>query len=778
MLLTGVAALLADMLTASGQDLFFRRTQLSDAVQFDLAPTSARIHLDRIDALIADEQWDEVVETLRRVSAEHGDKLIALPTSSDGRDSLAQLGGSERYVPLADVCQLRLAMLARQGPAALRLYRSQVDPLARRWLEKATAERDEALLRRIVDEMFTSSVGDESLYALGDIALERGEPALARAYLERISPELRAGTFPIASDEEGKPIYASGRPLWIEHRQQPKLDLESLTRDAQPSAAFLAYPDTDLNLADVRARLALASIMEGSHERAEFELEILKKLQPSAKGKLAGKSVDYHAALSALLKASRDWPSPDLRRDWPTFAGNDRRNARAPAEIDIAGTPVWSFALGDRFTMDPSLQLASGIGTRVAEDADGLLCVHPIVAGDVILLTDVIAAPQERDFPHWITRVRAYDMKTGQPAWLKGRTDDADDAGVVQQSRPFVVGYTDRRRWGVPRLTMSSHGRYAFARIGSPATMRPRDDLPVEGHDQIIALDLQQQGKLLWKPLEPDEHFAFEGSPVSDGTSLFVAMRHTQAQPQAFVAAYDLKTGQPRWRTWICAAESPALGHSEEVTHNLLTLHDGVIYFNTNLGAVAAVNADNGKILWATRYRRADFDSGVSGEAATNFQRDLNPCVYWRGLLFAASSDCKDLLCIEAASGQLLWSTPAGDIVHLLGVSDDGKLLASGRRLWWIDAETGITTARYPESKQAEPEGFGRGVLAGDVVYWPTKDAIYVFDQSTARMIRQPIDLSRRGLTGGNLLVADGHLLVTTADKVVAFTEQNGEIEE
>jgi len=54
-------------------------------------------------------------------------------------------------------------------------------------------------------------------------------------------------------------------------------------------------------------------------------------------------------------------------------------------------------------------------------------------------------------------------------------------------------------------------------------------------------------------------------------------------------------------------------------------------------------------------------------------------------------------------------------------------------------------------------------------VYWPTRDEIYVFDARTMRMKRQPVNLAAIGMTGGNLLVADGVLLVAAADKLAAF---------
>jgi hypothetical protein len=109
-------------------------------------------------------------------------------------------------------------------------------------------------------------------------------------------------------------------------------------------------------------------------------------------------------------------------------------------------------------------------------------------------------------------------------------------------------------------------------------------------------------------------------------------------------------------------------------------------------------------------------------------------------------------------------------VLHLLGVAA-GNLIASGRRLYWLDARTGRQQAVFPGQDERSLRGFGRGVLAGDVVYWPTREQILVMDQAGLRPRRQPIDLRALGLTGGNLVVADGVLLVAGEDRLAAFDE-------
>lgn len=758
----------------SAQPFFFRRTQLSDSVQLNLADSATRSHLERVDAFVADQQWDEAVETLRRVMETNGNKLLAVSQSADARDD-PDRDGCQRYLPVRQWCHLRLAMFAREAPDALRLYRDRVDPLARRWYEQGLRDRDEPLLKRVVDEMFCSSYGDDALFALGEIALERGQYARARDFWQRISPALRSARLQRRTDDEGKPIYTSGRPLWLEHRQFPQTEVKTLVGDGRTSWSGLAFPDTDLPLADVRARLALTSIMEGWQSRAAFELRLLAALHPDAKGKLNGKVVPYADALSALLAASQSWPAPQQSSGWPTFAGHVGRNKVAASRVDVTGRPVWSLELGSRLTVDKDALLEAGLGPRVAEEADALLSTHPIVVGGKLLWID-FAPPQRRfDFPHLVSRVRAYDLHSGKPAWPKFRSEeDEPDDGVVHQSEPFPLLLSDRRRWGVPRTTLTSDGRRVFARIGSPVTTRPREEVRPAHTSQLIGLDIERQGKLLWEPIEPEAGFAFEGSPVSDDSNLYVALRQSQAQPQLHVACYDIKTGQLRWRRWVCGAESPALGRAEELTHHLLTLKDGAVYVNTNLGCVAALEAATGEIRWLTRYPRAETDPSSGVQSPVHFQRDPAPCVFYRGIVLAAPSDCEFILALDSATGQLLWKASPDDVVHLLGVGG-GNVIASGRRLWWFDVATGETVARFPMARRGEPQGFGRGTLAGNVVYWPTKSNIYVFDQRTAKPARQPIDLSARDLTGGNLIVAGGYLLVATADKIYAFNEKGPE---
>ena len=291
-----------------------------------------------------------------------------------------------------------------------------------------------------------------------------------------------------------------------------------------------------------------------------------------------------------------------------------------------------------------------------------------------------------------------------------------------------------------------------FARMGSPITVRPQQPSSASGSSSLVCLDLEAEGKLLWRVVA-DEGWAFEGSPVVDGSGVYAAMRRSDVRPQAHVACFDPQTGRLRWRRFVCAAESPGRGLLPQCTHNLLTLRGETLYYNTNLGAVAALSTPQGRLLWVSLYPRARRVDLL--RPAAHWRRDLTPCLYRRGTLFVAPADAPAIFALDAGTGQMLWRIDLEDATHLLGVGGD-CLIAGGGRLYWI----GLTGPRrgqlrgvWPDSE--EKPGFGRGVLAGDSVFWPTRERIYVFDQRTAEPKRS-IDLAALGVVGGNLVVADG----------------------
>jgi outer membrane protein assembly factor BamB len=752
----------------------FGPVEISGSVNLDEADSAVRAHLERVKAYVADRQWDDAVETLRQVMENHGGKMIPLTRM--------------RYINVADYCHLQTASLPAE---ALALYRQRVDPLAQQWYDEALAQRNAPRLAEIVEKMFCSSWADDALLALGEMELERAHHGAARRCWERLIEvpparipaarfEAVRGSADLPADQKellekwyaGDNASENGAASeFYQLRGDPAVPdevaraLVQFWQGQQLASTRLAYPGTTLPLSDIRARLVLVSIMEGSLKRARDELQAFARLHPDAAGRLAGRQAKYVDTLEALLASAETWPDAAPAEDWRTFAGSPSRTKVAPRSLDLGG-PAWEpISLGDPLAANGANSRAYSL-RRIGEDAQRLLSCHPLVVGDLVLFNNQ-------------SQIFAFNVNTGEPAWAgdpeRPRGEIFADKGALASAGRMNGGL------GVPRFTMTACDNKLFARMGSQVTSRPLESSD-RGGGYVVCLDLAAQGRVVWTiPREDeksadDDKWSFEGSPLVDGTDVYIAMRKSDVRPQAHVACFDVQTGRRRWRALVCAAETPGAGQAEEISHNLLTLDQGTLYYNTNLGAVAAMSARTGRVQWASLYPRAK-KAGPDGQdkRTAHFYRDLNPCIYYRGILLVAPADCESLFALDAASGELMWETQLPeDVVHLLGVGH-GNLLASGDSLWWIDAQRGKVVKHWPDTT---PLGYGRGILMGDQVVWPTRDALYVFDQEVSprqTAPRDPIALATgREATGGNLVASGPLLLIATPEKLFAF-QQTGQ---
>ena len=222
---------------------------------------------------------------------------------------------------MGDYCQLQLASLPAE---ALKLYRGRVDAAARKWFEEGVARRDRKLLENVVSQAFASSYGDKALLALGEIALESGDCAAARAVLGA-NPSRR-------------------RPAG------PAADVARLSRhDARPGhGPRPAGVGFDLG----RRRGSGAGGAGGVRSPA-----------PRARGRLGGREVNFAEALGQLAAQSVSWPNPPVSPDWPTFAGNPARDKIAPRAID-AGQIAWRVPLSKDPSAAAGAEQASCAGPR------------------------------------------------------------------------------------------------------------------------------------------------------------------------------------------------------------------------------------------------------------------------------------------------------------------------------------------------------------------------------------------------------------------------------
>lgn len=631
-------------------------------------------------------------------------------------DKLIEVG-DRRFISVRDFCHRRLSAL----PAAvLQQYRLSVDTQAEAWLQESQPFGDRDPLLKVLARAFASSWGDDALWRLGELCLEQADYSSARSYWQMMLP--------------------------------PSERITASTADA----TLLTYPDTNFSPGDINARLVLVSILEGKADRARAELALYKERFPDARGKLGGAEGKYCELLASLWRASENSPPWPDDGQWPTYAGCNERTRTAPVALDIGAkrwdAPLAEVNFNELVTFGPG-PMVRRVATShpLTRTQQWLLSYHPVVVDGIV-------------FVNTAEEIQAYELASGKPAW--GQSSPAIFRDTV--TTPAIRRGFHAVSYGVPRYCLTAHDHKLYARMGSPLTSTLNETLSAERRGYLVCLDLKAQGRLLWKVYPEDDKLAFEGSPIGDGKNVYIALRRSDVRPQAHVACYDAETGKRRWLRQVCSAETIGRGQYEEATSNLLTMHEGALYLNSNLGAVARLSAAEGHIDWVYVYREKQV--GDLNQPHAYLRRDLTPCVYSQGRVFVAPSDSERIYALSAETGDLLWATRyAPDAVHLLGVAGD-NLIASGDRLYWINCDSGKLVRYWPDGHS--PKGYGRGAMGGGRVYWPTRSAIFIFDQSTGAL-EQNLELRARdeAASGGNLLIADRTLLIAAANRLMAFGE-------
>ena len=408
------------------------------------------------------------------------------------------------------------------------------------------------------------------------MALERGDHGQARAWYEKLieTPPQAVPREPFEMAIADEQITAEQRDHCsrigisptVPSRRRPiccvammslddeaRLALVDFWRERGLAAGRLAYPHADLDLAGVRARLVLVSIIEGSLDRARRELAGFQAVHPGATGRLGGLDVNYADALTALLDKAPSWQQTAVDKNWPTFAGAMSRCKVAPVAFE-PDVPLWAepAVLPKAPATDSSYP-----SPRVAETKNELLSYHPIVVGNLVLVDTQ-------------NEVRAYDLRTGKPAW-------GNDPVIYRPGEPVSERtHGTPSTLGVARFTLTEYAGLLYARLGDPLTTRPEDNSIYHQPSYLVCLDLGGEGRLMFPPIRLADKWAFEGTPVTDGRRMYVGVRHG-ARPQSHVACYDVRTGRQLWLQFVASAETPARGQSGECTHNLLTLVDGVV---------------------------------------------------------------------------------------------------------------------------------------------------------------------------------------------------------
>ena len=659
---------------------------------------------------IIEGQWEPAVAILQELINSSGDTLIPVEPG--------------RYSNTGDYCHLLISQFPTAGLTA---YRNRGDAQAKEWVEAGRQSFDESLLLRVVDSAFNSTYGDDALWLLGEVAFERGRYALARQYWSLLVP--------------------SSAPQNVGAAGQDASETAALKQ-----TGYLTYPDPSVSREEVLARLVLCSIFEGDRARAFSELVVCRTQFPDASGTIAGRTGKLVDILSDTLMGSDTWPRGEPVSDVSLVPGGSLNRSDLLKPNAKTDRLVWRRSLPrNRFT---------GPMSRAAMEMESPPPFFPLVSGDSVY----ISGPES---------VFAFDAATGRPKWPIGNNDEGRIYTNILE-RPVMPHLPSA---GLAWYTLCVSDGRLYARMGPPVMRRSRN----EGNtfSEIVGLDIaEREGELVFHVtsdvLDPEAEspeatsWSFEGSPLVSNGRVYVSARRGFPEDETLVACFDADSSRLLWRRRVCASLKSSSDRFNLIGQNLLTLGDGRLFLTTGTGAIAALDAEDGRLVWVVTYQSGSDET--AHELSDPRRHGLAPCVFHRGVVYAAPDDANLLLALDATTGQPVWRQRFADrVLQIIGVVDR-RLILCGQSVWAVDTGTGQPA--WPEKIGfADPagRGYGRPALSQDFLYWPTRDEILRIDHRSGRIAGRILLREDFGLSGGNLVIANERLLIAQTDGLVAL---------
>ncbi len=692
------------------------------------------------DSLTAKEQLGKAVEKERQKEWNKAADLYQ-EVLEKYRDRVipAPVGPDEharRYTSITNPVQ---AHLAKWPAAGLDVYRARYETPAATILDSARPG-DADTLNRVYSLYFVTDSGKTAGIRLMDLYLERGEFLAAATVGERLL-------------------------AW--------------------------HPNLLAERAGVRYRTALAYHLAGAQKQATAQLEQLRKDHASDRGTVRGKDVLLGDSLEAEMRIAPPGATAASADFWPMVGGSPD-HSRIPDAAGRPGARIATIPLSK--PLWPNLnaqqkQIAESQHKNLA-DKGGTIGIMQVVDRGELYFQDG-------------QRLYARSLESGMPLAGWSQTYGADGA------------YSIPNFWGSPRnrqLTLTLTDHVVLAIMGQPDRQSLMLGQPPQGEGRLVCLD-RATGKELWaaSPSQlPDDAktqrtLQLTGSPLVVGNNVLVIGRASkQAQfEDCYVLSFDLATGKHRWSCYIASANvSGAMWGmqpmmlAENTSH--LAYANGRVYVQTNLGAIAALDAYSGTIAWLDTYPtnivNLDPNQGGFNPVFQNPQPGVrrkpwsyNPVIVTDGKVFTLPTDGKFLLIYDAQSGVELKRIRVDDLRDkdtngcdtLLGVSGN-KLVVSGELdiicLDWqkYDIDAADRQASWFWLETLPQTIRGRGFVTTDSVFVPSENRLYLLNIANGKTSEAYPPWPRvweEGEEPGNVLVTSDHVILAGANSVEIYTD-------
>ncbi|PCJ58613.1 MAG: hypothetical protein COA79_12705 [Planctomycetota bacterium] len=225
----------------------------------------------------------------------------------------------------------------------------------------------------------------------------------------------------------------------------------------------------------------------------------------------------------------------------------------------------------------------------------------------------------------------------------------------------------------------------------------------------LVALDLVT-GELKWAtgPMAPtnirDTKMRYESAPIAGPQTIYIGYVQDNIEGDTHfdsiygIRAFDSLTGQLVWDTKICrlAPGKFTAGHAYKIRNRIRSfmsspvLYQGTLYYVTNAGAIASVNARSGGIKWIMRYpywsaiHDATRRFGNSNWKRKGTHFTMSPALWYNQppiivgeKILMTPMDCPFLFSVDRQTGKINWmhNRRTGDTFsYIVGPTKKGEL--------------------------------------------------------------------------------------------------------
>ena len=507
-----------------------------------------------------------------------------------------------------------------------------------------------------------------------------------------------------------------------------------------------------------------------------------------------GDTIDAALLLGARMLGERDrldeieatWPSERLRRQVRT--GDDSRtlghllvDARdalgtptsppvAPS-LRVFSKPQWTSNLAMAGWKGNATSLLDDFGERASPANFKWHAVSPAMDDGAVYFSNGIS-------------IRSVGLYSGSERWdYRGPVSRSQARRNISLAFPITV-YRNVVYGALETPVAPARRIWSFV---------PQQPVP---HRQLVALDASS-GKAIWTHYRSkigtadSQEFVsslnVNSAPLAIGEKLFVAATRFHTSYHHYLCCFDRRTGVLEWSTFVCTGqmEQNMFGNRvREAVTGELTEKDGVLYYSTNIGVIAAVDVRLGTLRFTAEYkqiripRQTRFDTAIHERAPAWAN---NPPVVAGNQVYLTPMDCNELLAVNRTSGALrrtgIRRTERNRFRYVVGPYKD-LLIVAGAKILFLDTKTGerhepgYSFGNAARRRQARKVGVqGRPVIVGKHLIAPIsgvrEEKIYVWDLDRLKLVDEV------RLPGGSKQAFGGNLASNGEITIIASTDES-----